>query len=94
MMDAAGSNPVAIVTGGSSGIGRGICLEFAKEGAKVVVADISNKPKQGKFFETTPTPPVNEEINSKGGNSNFFQREIYFLLKRYLNLSFFQNKKN
>ena len=31
---------VAIVTGGSSGIGRGICLELVREGAKVVVADI------------------------------------------------------
>lgn len=32
-------NKVAIVTGAGSGIGRGIALAFAKEGAKVVVAD-------------------------------------------------------
>jgi len=34
---------VAIVTGAGQGIGRGIALAFAKEGAKVVVADITDK---------------------------------------------------
>jgi len=34
---------VAVITGGSSGIGRESCLLFSKEGAKVVVADLDNK---------------------------------------------------
>jgi len=36
-------NKVAIVTGAGQGIGRGIALSLAKEGAKVVVTDITDK---------------------------------------------------
>jgi NAD(P)-dependent dehydrogenase (short-subunit alcohol dehydrogenase family) len=32
---------VAIVTGGGSGIGEGLCRELARRGAQVVVADIN-----------------------------------------------------
>ena len=34
---------VAVITGAGSGIGRACALEFAKEGARVVVADINAK---------------------------------------------------
>src|SRR6185437_14570069 len=36
-------NKVAIVTGAGSGIGKAICLLYEKEGAKIVVSDISEK---------------------------------------------------
>ncbi|MDQ0207253.1 SDR family NAD(P)-dependent oxidoreductase [Alkalicoccobacillus murimartini] len=36
-------NKVAIITGGSQGIGEGIARTFAREGAKVVVADVNEE---------------------------------------------------
>ena len=34
------SNRVAIITGGSKGIGKGIALKYAEEGCSIVIADI------------------------------------------------------
>ena len=36
-------NKVAIVTGGGKGIGAEICLKLAKEGAKIVIAEMDVK---------------------------------------------------
>ena len=37
----------AVVTGAASGLGREISLTFAEHGADVVVADISEAPREG-----------------------------------------------
>ncbi|MFD1514538.1 SDR family oxidoreductase [Halomarina rubra] len=48
----------AVVTGGSSGIGRGISLAFANHGADVVVADLQESPREG-------GTPTHEQINAE-----------------------------
>jgi 3-oxoacyl-[acyl-carrier protein] reductase len=59
-------NKVAIITGASSGIGRASAILFAKEGAKVVVADIDDA--GGK--ETAST------IKSNGGEAIFVHTDV------------------
>jgi len=36
-------NPRAVVTGGAGGLGRAFCLELAKRGAKILVADLDER---------------------------------------------------
>ena len=57
---------VALVTGGGSGIGRAVALVWAREGAKVVVSDISAK--QGE--ETA------EMVRAKGGQALFVETDV------------------
>lgn len=60
---------VAIVTGGSSGIGRAIAIAFAQEGAKVAVADIRKEPRGGGISTT-------DEIDRIGGKAIFVKTDI------------------
>jgi len=69
-------NRIAVVTGGSSGIGRGIALEFAREGAKVVVADIAEEPKRGKYHEQDTVSTTLSEIEKSGGEGVFLQADL------------------
>ena len=69
-------NRIAIVTGGSSGIGRGIATEFAREGAQVVVTDIQEAPSRGKYHEKNTITPTVEEIEKLGAQGLFVQTDM------------------
>src|SRR5271167_4735460 len=58
------SNKIAIVTGGSSGIGEAISIKFAEEGAKVVVADVKG------------AEAVTERINVSGGTASAYKVDV------------------
>ena len=69
-------NRIAIITGGSSGIGRGIALECAREGARVVVVDKQETPLRGKYHETDTTTPTVTEIEKLGTEGLFLQADV------------------
>ncbi len=62
------SGKVAIVTGAARGVGRGIALLMAKEGAKVVVCDIGAT-LDGAGHDDGPAQEVVNEIKKDGGNA-------------------------
>ena len=57
---------VALVTGGGSGIGRATALVFAREGAKVVVADVT----EAGGLETV------EQVTAAGGAATFMRADV------------------
>ena len=60
------SDKVGLVTGGGMGIGRAICLAFAREGAKVVVAD----------FNLESGAETVQLIRDSGGEGLFVQADV------------------
>ncbi len=56
---------IALVTGGGNGIGQAACLEFAREGAKVMVVDIDAAAEKTVYA-----------IRAVGGEAQFFQADV------------------
>ncbi len=64
-------NKVAIITGAASGIGRATAIVFAREGAKVVIADIQEHSRL-----ETETPPTVEAMRAAGGEAIFVKTDV------------------
>ncbi|MCU4719709.1 SDR family NAD(P)-dependent oxidoreductase, partial [Halapricum hydrolyticum] len=60
------SGRVAAVTGGASGIGREVAVEFAESGASVVVADVDDEGGQDTV----------EQIESDGGEAVYVNTDV------------------
>ena len=67
---------VAIVTGGSSGIGRGVAIELAQEGAHVSIADVQEEPKRGKYHDQDLVTTTGAEVDAAGRRSLFVRTDM------------------
>lgn len=59
----------AIVTGAAGGIGKAIALRFAEQGATVIVADLTEEPREG-------GAPTVETIRAAGGRAEFLTCDV------------------
>jgi NAD(P)-dependent dehydrogenase (short-subunit alcohol dehydrogenase family) len=66
----------AIVTGGASGIGRGIATRLADDGLDVVIADLRRDPKRSDRFGPDTETPTDELVRERGGGSRFVETDV------------------
>jgi NAD(P)-dependent dehydrogenase (short-subunit alcohol dehydrogenase family) len=66
---------VVVVTGASSGFGRGIAKALAAEGAKVVVSDVRESPNAGGFEDDAALTTV-EAIQKAGGRARYVSCDV------------------
>ncbi len=69
------TDKVAIITGASSGLGRGIAVALARSGARVVVADITEQTRAGNFDEAGELTTV-DLIRRDGGTAVYHHCDV------------------
>lgn len=67
-------NKVSIVTGSSSGLGRAISLHYARQGAKVVCADL--RPSARLEVNDEGSIDTHELITKEGGQALFVKTDV------------------
>jgi NAD(P)-dependent dehydrogenase (short-subunit alcohol dehydrogenase family) len=65
-------NRIALVTGGSSGLGRAICLKLASEGAKICCVDLYESPRNQTNPETGKADDFNNRIEGESTCAEIF----------------------
>jgi NAD(P)-dependent dehydrogenase (short-subunit alcohol dehydrogenase family) len=66
---------VAVITGGSTGFGRGIAALFARHGAKIVIGDLTEVTAAGNF-DDRPELSTIELVQADGGEALFVKCDV------------------